>query len=346
MNRIESLESVIDQVNASDVTALRNYFFSNPTKPMIATGSGGALNSAEFACLLYGLIGGVGSAVSPYTVNSYSDLALANAKLLLVSAGGHNNDIEFTAKRFLSVNPSCTGSFTLKINDRNKVRTVLAKANNPNSFDIPIKYQSAFVSYNCIIAYFALLCKAFCPELSLDRFKNELEHPYTIIRNDNSPLSISDLKNISSLVVLHAGWSRPVASNVESKLAESGIGSVSMCDLRNYCHGRFIFTSAHLEDSAILMFVSPREQSLVQKIRKFLPACAKLILIETEEDNPTASLDFLIKWTLLYFDLCDIKHISLESPSNPGKIDKRIPINIPFVSDLKKQGPLHLSHLL
>lgn len=342
MNRIESLESIIDQINASDVTSLRNYFFSNPTKPMIATGSGGALNASEFACLLYGLIGGVGSAVSPYTLNSYSDLALANSKLLLVSAGGHNDDIEFAAKRGLGVNPSDCGSFTMKISDRNKVRKLFQKAGNPNSFDIPVKYESAFVSYNTIIAYFALLCKVFCPELPLDKFKNEPAMPYTLLRNDNAPLSASDFKNISSLVVLHGGWSRPVAGNVESKLAESGIGSVSMCDFRNYCHGRFIFTSNHLEDSAVLMFVSPREASLAAKIRKFLPATAKLILIETEEDNPTASLDLLIKWTLLYFDLCDVKNIGLETPPNPGKIDKRIPISIPFVSDLKKLGPLSL----
>ena len=41
------------------------------------------------------------TSVSPYTLNSYSDAALRTAKILLVSKGGHNNDIVF-ATRFPS----------------------------------------------------------------------------------------------------------------------------------------------------------------------------------------------------------------------------------------------------
>lgn len=30
------------------------------------------------------------------------------------------------------------------------------------------------------------------------------------------------------------------------------------------------------------------------------------------------------------------------SPSNPGRIDKRVPMWVPFVSEMRKNGPLSL----
>ena len=45
--------------------SLRDFLFSNPEKPLVTTGSGGAESVADFAALLYGARGGVGTAVSP-----------------------------------------------------------------------------------------------------------------------------------------------------------------------------------------------------------------------------------------------------------------------------------------
>lgn len=90
-----TLRAAIDQTLAADLGPIRDFFFQNPSEPLIATGSGGAETSGDFAALLYGARGGVATSVSPYTLNSYSDEALKTAKILLVSKGGHNNDIVF-----------------------------------------------------------------------------------------------------------------------------------------------------------------------------------------------------------------------------------------------------------
>lgn len=55
----------MSQASEADVTPLRNFLFSNPEKPLVTTGSGGAESVADFAALLYGARGGVGTAVSP-----------------------------------------------------------------------------------------------------------------------------------------------------------------------------------------------------------------------------------------------------------------------------------------
>lgn len=207
MNHNLDLDALLKQAMEADVTALRQFLTTNLEQPLVATGSGGAESVADFAALLYGARGGIATAVSPYTLNVYSDEALKTSKLLLVSKGGHNNDIVFAAKRGLAVNPTGTASFTLSTSDR----------------------------------------------------------------NDGAPLSPEDFKEVRSFVVLHGSWGRPSAANLEGMFVESSLYPACVVDFRNYCHGRFIFTSAHLEDSAVVMFVSPREKDIAARTRKFLP---------------------------------------------------------------------------
>lgn len=338
-----NLEVLLEQAMKADVSGLRQFLTRNPGQPLLATGSGGAESVADFAALLYGARGGVATAVSPYTLNSYSDETLKTAKLLLVSKGGHNDDIVFAAKRGLAVNPDGTASFTLYTGDRNEVRKAFAKAGSDRSFDIPgLKVHDGFVSTQTPVMYFALLCRAFDPGVDLNKYKQVPTKPYRLVHNDGSELTPADLKGVRNFVLLHGSWGRPVAANLEGKLVESGLCTACVADFRNYCHGRFIYTSGHLEDSAILMFISPRERDIAERTRKFLPASAKLILIETEADAPEASLDLLIRSSAFFFALCEATSTNWESPANPGRIDKQQPMWVPFIAEMKRNGPLEL----
>ena len=336
-----NLREIISQAESADIQDLRNFLLSEGEKPLVATGSGGAESVADFAALLYGAIGGIGTAVSPYTLNSYSDEALKTAKLLLVSAGGHNNDIVFAAKRGLSTNPKSTASLTLNQSESNEVRKLFQKAGSDLSLDIPgTKTHDGFVSTGTPIKFFALLCRAINPGKSLDRYSEIPDDSFRVELNDGTPFSLKDLNGVGNFVILHGSWGRPVADNLEGKLVESGHATACVTDFRNFCHGRFIYTSNHLEDSAVVMLVSPREKDIAERTRKFLPAKTKLVIIETEEDAPEASLDLLVRSTGFFFGLCDSVGVNFESPSNPGKIDKRVPMWVPFISEMKKNGPL------
>ena len=343
MDDMLNLESLLTQAAEADVTGLAQFLTQNPGQPLLATGSGGAESVADFAALLYGVRGGVATAVSPYTLNSYSDEAIRTAKLLLVSKGGHNNDIVFAAKRGLAVNPRGTASFTLKTGDRNEVRKAFAKAGSALSFDIPgLTVHDEFVSTQTPVMYFALLCRIFAPDVDLSKYKQTPEKPYRLMRNDGTELAPADFNGVKNLVLLHGSWGRPVALNLEGKLVESGLCTACVADFRNYAHGRFIFTSGHLDDSAVVMFVSPREKDLAERTRKFLPASTRLVLIETEVDAPEASLDLLIRSSAFFFDLCEATCTNWKSPANPGKIDKRQPMWVPFMAELKRNGPLRM----
>ena len=338
-----NLKDILDQARAADISPLRQFLLDNPGKPLVATGSGGAETVADFAALLYGARGGLSAAVSPYTLNSYSDEALGTAKLLLVSKGGHNNDIVFAARRGLSVNPGSTASFTLYTGERNEVRKLFAKAGSPLSFDIPgLTVHDGFVSTGTPVMYYALLCRAFDPGCDLTRYARLPEKPFRLERNDGTSLTPEDFRDVRHYVVLHGSWGRPVASNLEGKLVESGLCTAGVFDYRSLCHGRFILLSNHLEDAAVVMLVSPRERDIAERTRGFLPASARLVIIETEADSPEASLDLLIRTSAFFFDLCGATGTDWKSPRNPGRIDKRVPMWVPFMAEMKRTGPLGL----
>ena len=343
MEEYLNLDSLLKQAMEADITGLQQFLSTNPGQPLVATGSGGAETVADFAALLYGARGGMATAVSPYTLNSYSDEALKTAKLLLVSKGGHNNDIVFAAKRGLSVNPAQTASFTLYTGEKNEVRKLFSKAGSALSFDIPgLKVHDEFISTQSPVMYFALLCRTFDPGCDLSRFKKAPERPYRLERNDGSALTPEDFRGGRNFIALHGSWGRPVAGNLEGKFVESGLCLAGVYDYRSICHGRFIFISNHLEDSAVILFVSPRERDIVDRTRKFLPASTKLVIIETEVDGPEASLDLLIRSSLFFFDLCGVTGTNWKTPANPGKIDKRVPMWVPFIAELKRNGPLQI----
>ena len=338
-----SLQAVIGQTLSADLDPIRNFLFSNPSEPLIATGSGGAETSGDFAALLYGARGGVATSVSPYTFNSLSDAALKTAKILLISKGGHNNDIVFATKRALDVNPSGTAAINFSGSDRNEARKAFLKTGSDKCFVVRMKdVHDGFVSTGTSLSYFALLTKVFQPDADLEKYRTLPDAPFTLCLNDGTPLSPSDFKPVRSYIILHGSWGRPVAGNLEGKLVECGLASAGVYDYRNYCHGRFIFTSNHLEDSAVILLVSPREKDIVARTRAFLPPTTKLVIIETEQDAPEASFDLLIRATEFFHSLCTVAGVNPESPGNPGRIDKRKPIWIPFMAALKKQGPLNL----
>ena len=336
-----TLTQIISQVEMVDVKALRAFLFDNPSRPLIATGSGGCESSGNYLALLYGIRGGVATAVTPYTLNSLSDSALQSAKLVLISKGGRNNDAVAATRRFLKANPAETAIICFSNADTNESLQLMRKAGAPHTYIYPLtSIHEGFVSTGTVLAYFTLLTRVFQPEVNLNKYKKSPEVSYTLCQNSGSALSLNDFREIENYTLLYGSWGRPVAWNLENKLVESGLAPASVYDYRNYCHGRFIWTSSHLADSAMVLFVSPRERAIVARTRKFLPATTKLILIETEHDAPETSLDLLIRAEAFFRALSQLRNINYERPANPGRIDKRIPIHSSSPAQILKDGIL------
>ena len=262
---------------------------------------------------------------------------------MLLSKGGHNNDIVAATRRALEVNPGNAACINFSDSDRNDALKLFRKNGTPNAFVFPLSgAKDGFVSVGTSVAFFALLVRVFQDGVDLAKYATLPEKPFSLLLNSGEPLSPADFAGVDNYIMLHGSWGRPVAWNLEGKTVESALASAGVFDYRNYCHGRFIWTSNHLENSAIVMFVSPRERDIVERTRRFLPASAKLALIETEHDAPEASLDLLLKATAFFHRACEAAGVNPVSPANPGRIDKRVPISTPFAAEMRRIGPLTL----
>ena len=335
-----------------DIEELHDFFMDNPQMPMYAFASGGSYSSVDYAALLYETYKGMAKALTPLSMSSVSDDALKSAKILILTSDGQGLDENYVTQR-AKINPENTCA-VVKIEDENNsvVKTLRRKAGARwFVYDWLTLHGEPFIATIDTVCKFGLFYKALTNDgnisskLTVDLSADKCFSYAPKVEGD-----IPSLGNIRNFIVLYNGWSRPVAMDFESKMVESGIASVQLCDYRNFCHGRFIFLSKHLEDSALVLFLTPREQKFVNDLIfkriswrnetiDVFPLNTPILKIETELNSPLASIDLLIKMSVCFNEIAKANEDEPCDPKNPGKIDKRFPKHTSF-TNLKKMGPL------
>ncbi len=322
-----------------DVEGLRAFFMENPQQPLYCLGSGGSFSAMDYAALLYEANQGMAKALTPLSLSSISDKALSTSKILFTTSTGKGFDEKDVAKRAANVNPENTCALVREEEDNPVVKTLNKAGARSFAYKWPTQPKS-FIATIDVICKFGLLYKAFTNDgdrLGKLHVDTVSDHCFTYVpRAEGEIPGFQDIKNY---IVLYNGWSRPVAVDFESKMVESGMASVQLCDYRNWCHGRFIFLSKHLKDSALVLFLTPREQQFVNDLiwgvtwrdkKDVFPRNTPVIKVETALDAPLATMDLLIKMYVLFDEIAKAHDEEPCSPQNPCGIDKRFPKNTPF----------------
>ena len=332
---LEKTNDILAWAKGQDISRFKRFLEDEPTKPLICIGSGGSFSTCKFISLMYSTRKGLGKAVTSYSAYSISDDVLRDCKILLVSNSGHNKDITAIAKRCMAINPEWTANLTTADGTKNDLKKIIVQK---NSFNYESSIKDGFISINSVTANYALALKALKGDFEID-FKNS---------DDDSNV---DYRGINHYIVLYGGWGEPAALDFESKVVESGIATCALSDYRNFCHGRFIFAGNHCghnlktdipNDCAVIMIMTPKEVSFANKIRVILPERCKKIIMETYAEGAEASLELMLQASELAGYIASQNGINPMSPPNHGPIDKLKPIQIPFISDLKKSGPLKI----
>ena len=321
----------IEQAEQTDVELLRQFFFTDPERPLIAMGHGGSHSSAAYAALLYGTNCGLGRAITPYQANSLSDKTLQSSKQLLVSKSLKNQDALYIAKRMNNVNPEHSFVFQLP-------------------FDVP----DGFISIGGTFAYFSLLYKAFTGDTDFSRklaLSPEPADNYTY-RCVDGVTTPPDLNTISQFTVLYGSYGEPVAHKMESNMTEAGLASCVISDYRDECHGRFLALSNFIQskhrpqtDCALVLLVTPREETLCRNFLKCLPAHLPIVLIRTDIASPLGAIDLLYKMSVFTSVFGEqYRGSNPNDPNNLGGFDKRaFRNNVRFSQDFRLYGSLSQS---
>ena len=348
---LSGIKEVLLEAEKQNVDGIKKFFSDEPTRPLIATGHGGKYSQAVYAALLYGTYQSLGRAITCYSCNSLSDATIQNSKMLLVSKGMSNIDIQYIAKRCIDLNPdyTCAVRFKGEKEDDALIRKLEEKCRYSFQYDLEI--ADGFISIRSIFMLMALFYKAFTGD---DDFVSKLqlnlnpEANYTYSSADNIA-SVPSLDKISHFTVLYGSYGEPVAYNIESNLVEAGIASCMVSDYKNYTHGRFMLEGNYIKskyhpstDAALICLVTPRETNIYEKLLEQLPSHLPVITIRTDFLTPLASLDLLYKANVFASHLGEYYHKT--NPNDPtlfSSIDKRVPKNhVHFETDFKIWGAL------
>ena len=332
-----------------DVSGLQRFLFTRPELPMYCLSSGGSSSALSYAALLYSAYKGMARMVTPLTFASFSDESIQNSKVLILSKSGKGTDVKYLTDRILPLNPTHTAGIThAKTEGENLLLDRLTKTND-NWFVYDWEDHEGFIATLSPFAMFGLFYKTFtndshfADKLDFDLTPAKSFH-YRYLHSEETPSAFKDIKNY---IVLYSGWSEPVAQDFESKMVESGIASVQLCDYRNFTHGRFIFLSNHLDDSALVLMLTPREKVFVDKFilnarnrdgEKLYPAKTQVVTLESEFDTPLAAVDLLYKEAVLFTEIGTSVGYDPNHPDNLSGIDKRIPRSIDFPHLLDHSG--------
>lgn len=342
-----------------DVSGLKKFFDTEPTRPLIATGHGGKFSQAVYAALLYSSNKGLGRAVTCYSCNSLSDATIKNSKILLCSRGMANIDIDYIAKRCLRLNKdfTCAMRINSDLEEEKKYKDTVEKLKDCRfSFLLDVKdieLSENFIGISSVFFYTSILYKAFCEDndfvSKLELNKNPLEN-YTYAAASELA-DVPSLSSIKHFTVLYGSYAEPIAYNIESNIVESGIASCMISDYKNYTHGRFMVEGNYIRskehpttEAALICLVTPREARIYEDLLAAMPPHLPIVTIRTDLITPLATVDLLYKANMFVSYLGE--HFFKTNPNYPtnfSKIDKRVPKDrVDFKPDFNVFGALEM----
>lgn len=335
---LKLIRSALEWAEKQNVKRLSKFLLESANVPLYCFSSGGPSSADDYLALLYETNQGMAKSLTPLMMTSISDGALRNAKIIITAGSGTGEDEKYTVPRAAKINPNGVCGITRgNSKDNMIVKTLNGVTNNWFKYNSPM--LKGFISSNSTIAMFGLFYKAFTQDGDIvSKLDFDLSPNHCFTYGARIKGTIPQLKDIKNFIALYSGWSRPVAQDFEAKMIESGFASVQMCDYRNYCHGRFMFLSKHLEDSALVLFLSPREMDFVERLfngktyrgnKEVFPENTAMITVKTKFDSPLASIDLMIKMQVLFNEIAKAFRLSESddpcNPDNPSGIDKRYP---------------------
>lgn len=301
---LAGMPETLNWVEQQNIIALHGFLCENPHQPLIAIGSGGSYSACHYASLLYNKYCGIGMTSTPLGLQSFNVDTLSSSKLLFISANGRNKDILLAFKQAKESGAVHLASFSTTPNSPLQHLCDECASFKGIGYDIPNK-KDGFLATNTLLAFFALLYKAYHPGFSplkdLDICDN-YELPF-------------DARYISTFVVIFGHYGEPVAYDIESKFSEAALGSVLLSNFRNFGHGRHHWFDKQRKGSCIVCITTHEDEELADKTIKTMPADIPVIKLASKREGALATIELLMQAFRFVEQVGDTRGID---PGRPG----------------------------
>lgn len=302
---------------AADITRVKAAVAGASESSIIGVGSGGSFTVASLLCNLHETYTGrVSRPSTPLEIICNPTLA-SSSPIFLISAEGKNPDIIESLQRARMHSARPVHVLT------NRKQSPLAECSSQltdiSMHVFEMAHKDGYLATNSLLMDATLIARAYG---ELDDDRNQM--PESIDELGLGDVRIGDwLASAESfiaqasrrqgLIVTFSPLLRAVASDLESKLAESALLHCQIADLRSFAHGRHLWLAERPDDCAILALVEPSLENLWAGMRELLPTEVPTLTMPCGGARPRDLLAGLVAQMRL------VSAIARHKGSDPGR---------------------------
>lgn len=273
-------------------------------------GSGGSLSLAKMWQQIYEERGlGFARSMTPYEFHHTSTVP---SIVFLFSASGKNHDILQVFKT-ATARGSKVVVFTLT---PQSALVRLVKSNMEQSFAIYPECsvpKDGFLAVNSIVSMACLIAKL---EKHIFNLKDDEIDPIGLAIQHNSCQNFESIIN-KTIQIVASDWGLPAGVDLETRLAESGLSNCFLTDPRNFGHGRFIWLEKHKDNSAIIMFFTPKSNKFMKRFQQTLPQSIPKIVVNSPYDGTVGAIYCLTRSILILSEIAKVHNVDPGKPEVP-----------------------------
>jgi HAD superfamily hydrolase (TIGR01484 family) len=266
----------------TDVSELMKAVAGASQSSVIGVGSGGSFTIASLLCNLHeAFTGRVSRPSTPLEIICNPTLA-ATSPAFFISAEGKNPDIIEALRR--SRLHSARAIHVLTNRSESPLCEEVAKLTDVGKHAFELTEKDGFLATNSLLMDAVLVARAYEKLNAAEQLPDTLEA--LSLETGKIQDWISGLRGFAEeavvrrgLIVIYAPSLRPIAADLESKLAESALLYAQIADLRSFAHGRHLWLAHRPNDCAVLALIDPSLSELWAHTRALIPEgipCAEL----------------------------------------------------------------------
>ncbi|MFH1981320.1 MAG: HAD hydrolase family protein [Pseudomonadota bacterium] len=289
-SEIKTLSGTLTWASSLPIGVMQRFVNETCGASLVAVGSGGSSAAAHFAALIHRRVArGMSRHATPLEL-LLDEAALHARSILFLSASGKNTDVLAAARAAVAAEVPTLGAICTR--KGSPLASDVRACSRGYVFDDPIPSgKDGYLATNSLLATMVIIARAY------GRFDPVAEFQCQII--DDS------WKGRDSVIVLHGGWSSPIATDLESRLHESALLHVQISDYRNFGHGRHLWLSQRHSSTFVLALITPDTRALAMKTLRLLPKDVPVVQLSTNQKGPSATIDLLVQALHLTLDIAE-----------------------------------------
>lgn len=289
-SELDRLGETLTAAQKSDIAVFKEAIVASSQQNIIAIGSGGSFTTATFMASLHeAFTGRVSRAATPLELICNPTIA-STSPIFIVSAEGKNPDVLEALRR---ARRSSSRNIHVLTNRASTPLCELADSLSDVSTHIfPLSDKDGYLATNSLLMDAALVARAY-GELSGDG--QALPSEIGSFRVGGKGISdlLPDIQTFAAkvaarkaLIVVFSPNLRPVAVDLESKLAESALAHCQLADFRSFAHGRHLWLAEKPGETALLVLTEPGTQGLWDDMREMIPSSLPTFALTLDGSKP------------------------------------------------------------